>query len=85
MKKNNKTIALNVLFVPYNTNKIRTAYVPEYKSDREKKIILLMITDGKKWHYLFVKELPVLLRGITSKDVGDFLLFKLFSFIYNRK
>ena len=31
-----------------------------------------MITDGKKWHYLAVKSFSALLRGITSKHVGDF-------------
>ena len=31
-----------------------------------------MITNGKKWYYLAVKELPVLLRGVTSKHDGDF-------------
>ena len=36
------------------------------------KAILLMITDGKKWHYLAVTRLSALLRGITSKHNGDF-------------
>ena len=32
-----------------------------------------MITDdGKKWHYLAVKKLSALLRGITSNHIGDF-------------
>ena len=31
-----------------------------------------MITDGKKWHYLAVKSLTVLLRGITSNHQEDF-------------
>ena len=31
-----------------------------------------MITDGKKWHYLSVKKLSALLRGITSNHDGDF-------------
>ena len=31
-----------------------------------------MITDGEKWHYLAVKRLSALFRGITSKHVGDF-------------
>ena len=31
-----------------------------------------MITDSKKWHYLAVKRLPALLRGITSNDDGEF-------------
>ena len=79
--KNNKSIiALNVLFVPYNTEQIRTAYVSEHNSDRKKHEILLMNTDGKKWHYLFMKRLSALLKGITLKHVGDFILF---SFVFN--
>ena len=31
-----------------------------------------MITDGEKWHYLTVKNLPGLLRGITSTHKEDF-------------
>ena len=32
-----------------------------------------MITDdGKKWHYVAVKKLSALLRGITSNNHGDF-------------
>ena len=31
-----------------------------------------MITEGKKWHYLAVKSLIALFKGITSKHVGDF-------------
>ena len=27
---------------------------------------------GKKWHYLAVKNLPALLRGIISNHDGDF-------------
>ena len=30
-----------------------------------------MITDGKKWHYLAVKTLSALFRGITSNRVRD--------------
>ena len=53
---NNKTIALNVLSIPYNTKQIRPAYISKYNSDREEQAILFMITDNnKKWHYLFVK------------------------------
>ena len=33
-----------------------------------------MITDGKKWYYLAVKSLSVLLRGITSNQNGYFCL-----------
>ena len=34
---NNKTIALNVLFIPYNTKQIRPAYLLKYNSNRKNK------------------------------------------------
>ena len=45
---NDNSIALNILYVPYNTKKIRHAYKSKYDEKHENKIILLMITDGKK-------------------------------------
>ena len=47
-EKNNKTVALNILYVPHNTEKIRHAYKSKYNLNRENQVILLMITDGKK-------------------------------------
>ena len=46
---NNKTIALNVLYVQYNTKTISVAYRSEYNNMRKKQVILLMITNGKKF------------------------------------
>ena len=40
-----------------------------------------MITDGKKWYYLAVRNLLALYRGIKSSNNRGVLLFKLFSFI----
>ena len=37
-----------------------------------------MITDGKKWHYLAVKSMSALLRGITSNHNGDFCWLNFF-------
>ena len=38
-----------------------------------------MITDNnKKWHYLFVKRLPALLKGITTKHSGYFYCLNCF-------
>ena len=71
-KSNNKSIGLNILYVPHNTEKIRHAYKSKYNLERQNQVILLMITDGKKWHYLAVKSLSALFRGITSKPDGDF-------------
>ena len=53
---NNKSIALNALHVPYNTKEIKHAYKSKLNLRCENLVILLMITDGKKWHYLAVKH-----------------------------
>ena len=47
-ESNNKSIALNILYVPYNTKIIRHAYKSKYNLTRENQVILLMITDGEK-------------------------------------
>ena len=60
-EKNNKRIALNILYTPHNTKTISVAYRSEYNRKRKKQVILLMITDDKKWHYLAVTNLPALL------------------------
>ena len=65
IEQNNKTIALNVLFVPYNTETIRVAYRSEYKNKREKQVNLLMITDGNKWHYVAIINLPTSLAKMS--------------------
>ena len=53
---NNKTIAVNMLYIPHNTEEIRHSYKSKYNLKRENQVILLMISDGKKWHYLAVKN-----------------------------
>ena len=67
----NKSIALNILLVPHNTKEIRLVCKSKYNFKRENWVILLMITNGKKWHYLAVKSMSKLLREITSNHVGD--------------
>ena len=57
----NKTIGLNILFIPHYTKTRRVAYRSEYNHKCKKQVILLMITDGKKWHYLAVTNLSALL------------------------
>ena len=59
---NNKSIALNILYVPCNTKEIRHKYRSKYNFKRENQVIILMITDGEKWHCLAVKKLSALLR-----------------------
>ena len=66
------------MFVPYNTGKIRLTYKSKHSFKRENQVTLLMITDGKKWHYLAVKSLPALLREIISNHDGDFYCLNCF-------
>ena len=70
-EQNNKEIALNILFAPHNTETIRIAYRSEYKHKRKKQVILLMITDGIKWHYLAVSHLSMRTEKSSDHD-GDF-------------
>ena len=52
--------------------KIRHAYKSKHNLKRENQVVLLIITDGEKWHYLAVKILSTLLKGITSTHDGKF-------------
>ena len=67
----NKSTTLNVLYVPEGEKAIRHSYKSKYNLTRENQLILLMIGDGEKWHYLTVRSLSSLLKGITSKHKGD--------------
>ena len=64
-EKNEKAIAVNILYAPYNTEEIRHAYKSKHNLNCENQIILLMMTDGKKGHCLVVKRFSVLLRRKT--------------------
>ena len=66
------------MYVRYNTEKIRPTYKSKYNLTRENQVILLMITDSEKWHYLAVESLPALLRGITGNNNGDFYCLNCF-------
>ena len=74
----NNEIALNILYVPHNTKKIEIAYKSKHNLTREKQVILLMISNGENWHYLTVKNLSGLVRGITSNHQGGFYCLNYF-------
>ena len=78
-EKSNKTIALNILYVPHGTEEIRHAYKSKHNLKRENQVILLMITDGEKWHYLAITELSKVLKGITSKHKAHFYCLNYFN------
>ena len=61
---NNKSIALNILQV--NEQKISHFYQSEINKTREKQVILLMVNDNEKQHYLAVK----ILNGLFFKKAG---------------
>ena len=64
--------------MPHNTKKINIAYKSKHHLTREKPVILLMISNGEKWHYLVIEKLSGLLQGITSNHVGDFYCLNCF-------
>ena len=61
-ERNNKTIALDILFIPRNTKTINLACKLKYNRKRENQVVLLMITNGKqsdevdKWHCIALKS-----------------------------
>ena len=75
---NNKNVALNILYVPFNTKKIEITYKSKYNLVKDNKIILLMISNGENWHYLAVKSFSRLLRDITSNHDGDYYCLNCF-------
>ena len=75
LEQNNESIALNILYVPHGTKQISLAYQSKHNLNREEKVILLMISNGEKWHYTAVSGL---LRRATSTNNGDFYCLNCF-------
>ena len=65
-ERNNKDVALNAYFVPYNKKKLNIAYVSDHNLTRKNQVVLLMICDNEKefleneWHYLPLKITPTI-------------------------
>ena len=64
--------------MPHNTEKIRHVYKSKYNLTPENQLILLMITDGEKWHYLALKCFSGVFREITGNNNGDFYCLNCF-------
>ena len=75
---NNESITLDILYVPHKTEKIHLAYKSKHNLTCEKQVILLMITDCEKWHYIAVKRLSGLLRGVTGNNNSEFYCLNCF-------
>ena len=66
--------------MPLNTKQIRPAYISKYNNERDIQVNLLMITDNNNnWHYLAVKSISGLLKGIISKHNADFYCLNCFN------
>ena len=77
IERNSDTIALNILYVKHNTKNVSVVYRSKHNNKRKKQVILLMINDGEKYHYIAVTNLSALLQKNIIKSQRRFLLFKL--------
>ena len=61
-EKNNKEIALNILYVPHNTKTKNLAYKSKYNRKRKNQVVLVMITNSEqsdgtdKWYCIALKS-----------------------------
>ena len=83
-ERNNKTIALNILFIPHNTKTIIVAYRSEYNYKCKKQVILHYLAALSKQHYLAMTNLSALLQGKSSNHYGDFYCLNCFN-LYTSK
>ena len=72
---------LPLIYYLYHTiqKTISLAYISEYNNKRRKQVILLMITNGKKSHYLAVTNFSALFQGMSSNYDGDFYCLNCFN------
>ena len=91
-EKSNENIALNVLYVPYNTEEKRAEYVSKFNFKRKNQVTLLEITDDKgTWHFLALMSQPTeddfmrptkdfsrLMRNKSSKSRENYICYGCF-------
>ena len=73
----NKTIALDILYI--KQKKICVLCRSKHNNKCKKQVILLMINDGEKYHYIAVTNLSGLLQGNSSNHRGDFYCLNCFN------
>ena len=73
------------MYVLEGEKTIRHTYKSKYNLKRENQVILLMINNGEKWHYLTVRRLSAFLKGVTSKHDGDFYCLNCFDSYASKK
>ena len=78
-EKYNDNIALNIFYVPHKEIDIRPVYISKHNKTRQHHANLLMITDGSDiWHYIAIRSIPALLRGVSSTHNGDYYCLNCF-------
>ena len=60
-------------------------YISKQNLNHENKIFLLMISNGAGWHYIALKKQLALLRGIASKNNGDFYCLSCLHFFRTKR
>ena len=72
-ERNNNDIALNVFSAHTTDKKLNLMRKLDYNHKRQHIVDLLMITANQNnWHYLTIKNMKRLFRGVTSNHHGDF-------------
>ena len=54
-ERNNKDVALNILSANSTKGELNIIGTSKFNNKRRRKVILLMITDNQKWHYVAAK------------------------------
>ena len=72
-ERNNKDIALNMFSTHPTDKKLTLIRKSDYSHKCQYIVDLLMITDNQNnWHYITIKNMKRLIRGVTSNHHGDF-------------
>ena len=59
-EQNNTSVALNILFVPHNSEEIKLTYKSNYNKCKNQVILLMVNDEFNKCHYFSVKKLSEL-------------------------
>ena len=68
-----------------NANKINIVYRSKNNNKPKKQVILLMIGDGRKYHYLAVTNLSALIQKVSSNHKEDFYCLNCFNSYTTKK
>ena len=81
-EQNNTSIALNILFVPHNSEEIKLAYKSNYNKRKNQVILLMINNEANNCYYFAVKNLSELyslgwLRSKKEAIINGITIFKM--------